>query len=166
MHARFIASALGALTVCTALANEQDPASGSVWVTSGFVSKHTSQQHAPAEGWNENNAGIGIEYVFSSNWLVEGGAYKNSVYKRSHYAQVVWSPDLVTWSSGDWKVRLGTAVGVVDGYPRMAGGGYFPTLLPVASAHWKRVGVNLTYVPSIAGNVAGALALQAKFRLL
>lgn len=165
MHARFITAALGALTVCTALANEQDPTSGSVWVTSGFMSKHTSQQHAPAQGWNENNAGIGIEYVFSSNWLVEGGAYKNSVYKRSHYAQIVWSPDIVTWSSGDWKVRLGTAVGVVDGYPRMAGGGYFPTLLPVASADWGRVGVNLTYVPSIAGNVAGALALQAKFRL-
>lgn len=166
MHARFITSALGALTVCTALANEQDPESGSVWVTSGFVSKHTSQQHAPAGGWNEDNAGIGIEYVFNSNWLVEGGAYKNSVYKRSHYAQIVWSPDLVTWSAGDWKVRLGAAVGVVDGYPRMAGGGYFPTLLPVASAHWKRVGVNLTYVPSIAGNVAGAVALQAKFRVL
>jgi len=166
MHARLIILALAVLAGGAALANEQDPTSGSVWVTTGFVSKHTSQQHAPAEGWNENNVGIGIEYAFASNWLIGGGAYKNSVYKTSHYAQFVWSPDLVTWSSGDWKVRLGTAVGVVDGYPRMGGGGYFPTLLPVASAQWRRVGVNLTYVPSIAGNVAGAVALQAKFRLL
>ncbi len=166
MHARFIASALAALAAGAALANEADPTSGSVWVTTGFVSKHTSQQHAPAQGWNENNVGIGIEYVFGSNWLIEGGAYRNSVYKTSHYAQAVWSPDLVTWSSGDWTFRLGTAVGVVDGYPRMGGGGYFPTLLPVASAQWRRVGVNLTYVPSTAGNVAGAVALQAKFRFL
>ena len=166
MHIRFIIPAFAVLAAGAALANEQDPMSGSVWVTTGFVSKHTSRQHAPAKGWNENNAGVGIEYGLSSNWLIEGGVYKNSVYRTSHYAQVVWSPDLATWSSGDWTLRLGTAVGVVDGYPRMSGGGYFPTLLPVASAHWKRVGVNLTYVPSVAGNVAGAVALQAKFRLL
>ena len=166
MHARFITSVLAALTASAALAHEEDPTAGSVWVTSGFVSKHTSRQHAPAGGWNENNTGLGVEYAFSSNWLVQGGAYRNSVYKTSRYAQAVWSPDVVTWSSGDRMVRLGVATGVVDGYPRMSGGGYFPTLLPVASAHWGRIGVNLTYVPSIAGNVAGAVALQAKFRLL
>jgi hypothetical protein len=67
---------------------------------------------------------------------------------------------------GDWKFRLGTAFGVVDGYPRMRAGGHYPTLLPVASFEWRALGLNLTYVPSIAGNVAGAVALQAKLRLL
>jgi len=165
MYARLIASGFAALAASAALANEPDPASGSVWVTSGFVSKHTSRQHAPAQGWNENNTGIGIEYGLGSHWLVEGGIYRNSVYKTSRFAQVVWSPQRVTWSSGDWTIRFGAAAGVVDGYPRMNGGGFFPTLLPVASAQWGRVGLNLTYVPSIAGNVAGAVALQAKVRL-
>jgi len=167
MHARIAVSALAAtLATCApALADEQDPATGELWVTSGFLSKHTSQRRAPAAGWNERNTGIGIEYAFNGHWLIEAGLYENSVYRTSRYVQFVWSPDLTTLSSGDWRFRLSTALGAVDGYPRMRGGGYYPTLLPVASVEWRALGVNLTYVPSIAGNVAGAVALQAKLRL-
>jgi hypothetical protein len=53
----------------------------------------------------------------------------------------------------------------VDGYPDMCDGGFFPTLLPVATLEWNRVGVNLTYIPSIAGNVSGAVARQLKLQL-
>lgn len=167
MHARIVASVLTAFVACSpALADEQDPERNELWVTSGFVSKHTSEHQAPAAGWNENNTGVGVEYAFNNNWLVGGGTYENSVYKTSHYVQFVWSPDLLTQRRGDWRFSLGAAVGVVDGYPRMRAGGYFPTLLPVASAEWKRLGINLTYVPSVTANVSGAFALQLKFRLL
>lgn len=47
----------------------------------------------------------------------------------------------------------------------MRDGRYFPTLLPIATLEWNRVGANLTYIPSIAGNVTGAIALQLKLQL-
>lgn len=87
------------------------------------------------------------------------------MYETSRYAQLVWSPDRTTWRVHGCTFALGGAVGTVDGYPGMRGGGFFPTLLPVASLEWRRIGINLTYIPSVAGNVAGAVALQAKFRL-
>jgi hypothetical protein len=138
----------------------EDAAIGTLWVTSGFVSKHSSSRD-----YNENNQGVGFEYTFNPNWQLAAGVYDNSLRQTSRYAQAVRSSDATLWRSGDWKARLGVAVGLVDGYPDMRHGGVFPTLLPVASLEWNRVGVNLTYIPSIAGNVSGAVALQLKLQL-
>lgn len=138
----------------------EDAAAGTLWVTSGFVSKHSR-----GSDYNENNRGVGFEYTFDASWHLAAGVYDNSLRRTSRYAQAVWSPDATLWRRGDWKARLGAAVGLVDGYPDMRDGRFFPTLLPVASLEWNRVGVNLTYIPSIAGNVSGAVALQLKLQL-
>ena len=163
MNTRILAAALSFISFCgPAMADEETRSASSLWVTSGFLSKHTTNRHAPRRGWNESNTGIGVEYAFDGRWRVAGGVYENSVYRTSRYAQLVWSPELTTGRCGDWTAQLGVAVGAVDGYPRMGGGGYFLTVLPVASLQWKHVGVNLTDIPSLAGNVAGAVALQAE----
>lgn len=153
---------LAALACLLAVSPSQaeDAAVGGLWVTSGFVSKH-----ARSGNYNENNRGIGFEYTLDARWHLAAGVYDNSMRRTSRYAQAVWSPDATLWRSGDWKANLGVAVGLVDGYRDMREGGFFPTLLPVASLEWKRVGVNLTYIPSIAGNVSGAVALQLKLQL-
>lgn len=150
----------------TASAAEQDEQEegGSFWVTSGFFSKHTSDQFAPKGGYNETNTGIGIEYGIDRNWTLAVGTYKNSVYKRSTYIQGVWTPDATTYNFGELSLKAGLAVGVVNGYPDQMQGGFFPAVLPVLSAEYKRVGVNLTYIPSLDGAVDGAVALQLKFK--
>lgn len=166
MFTRTLAAALA----CFALLVVQPPAHAdetagdtrTVWITSGFLSHHTSQRKAPKRGWNETNTGVGIEYALDSHWRLAAGVYDNSVYRRSRYAQVVWSPEATNWRSGDWCVSAGVALGAVDGYPRISHGGFFPTVLPVFALEWKHVGLNLTYIPSLAGQVSGAVALQAK----
>jgi hypothetical protein len=153
-------AALALLLAATpALAEDADSESVGLWLSSGFVSRHSGDHD-----YNESNEGIGVELAFNRNWRLAAGVYDNSVRETSHYAQVVWSPDASSWRGGDWKASLGIAVGLVDGYPDMRDGGVFPTLLPVATVEWRRLGANLTYIPSVAGNVSGAMALQVKFR--
>ena len=123
-------------------------AQNNLWVTSGFVSKHTHQQ----EVRNEKNTGLGLEYSLSPTWAISGGFYKNSVYQRSRYLQAVWTP----LEAGP--VKIGLAMGVVNGYPNK---GYFPTLLPVLSVGY----MNMTYIPSVGKSVEGAFALQLKVKI-
>lgn len=149
----------------TALAVEPQADTGRLWLTSGFLSKHHTDHMAPRRGWNESNGGIGVEVALNPRWRLMAGVYDNSVYATSRYVHATWSPDLLQHRIGPVALRVGAAVGTVDGYPGMRGGGFFPTLLPVASLEWKRIGLNFTYIPSIPGNVAGAFALQAKLRL-
>lgn len=124
-----------------------------LWVTSGFVSKHLKAPDA-GKTYNERNPGLGLEYSLSPTWAVSGGFYKNSWYRRSQYLQAVWTP------AEFGPVKLGIAMGVVNGYPLVNKGGYFPTLLPVLSFGY----VNLTYVPSVMEN-SGAVALQFKVQI-
>ncbi len=168
MHLRLAVASLAlCLVPSLARADGFDSAVGGLWITSGFWSQHDhGGRGKPAGGWNESNTGIGAEYAFDEDWRLSAGVYENSVFETSRYAQLVWSPPMTTWRHGAATLQLGAAAGVVDGYPGMRDGGFFPTLLPVASLEWHRVGLNLTYIPSIGGNVAGAFALQLKFRLV
>lgn len=165
MRKRIAATALALCTLSNpAWADETAADPSRLWLASGFLSRHDSDGGAPEGGWNETNGGIGLEYAFNGNWRLAAGVYENSMYETSRYAQLVWSPDRTTWRVRGCTFTLGAAVGTVDGYPGMREGRFFPTLLPVASVAWRRIGINLTYIPSLAGNVAGAMALQAKFR--
>lgn len=143
-----------------ALAGTPEAQGQQLWLTSGFLSRHVGSGNTGR--YNEKNGGLGFELAFSDDWRLAAGAYRNSVRRHSRYAQAVWSPELTRLRHGDWKFSLGAALGVVDGYPAMRHGGFFPTVLPVASVEWRRIGVNLTYIPSLAGNVTGAFALQLK----
>jgi hypothetical protein len=143
---------------------EQAPAEefrSELWLDSGFWSHHTKQRKNTT--YREQNEGIGLEWRFAPQWQVNAGHYRNSLSQPSNYLQVGWMP--LAWRPlGDLKFELGASVGVVNGYSGIANGGYFPTLVPVASTEWKRVGVNLVYIPSV-GRIHGAYAAQLKFKL-
>ena len=129
-------------------------------VTTGFWSSHTSNRSR----YNETNTGFGLEYELNPNWTLAAGHYKNSVERHSTYAQALWSPDIAQTQLGSVRLSAGVAVGLVNGYPELRGGDVYPTLLPVATMLIGPVGVNLTYIPSVAGSADGAFAVQLKYR--
>lgn len=126
-----------------------------LWVSFGFVSRHDDRK----ANYNEDNTGFGLEYQSSPEHWWSAGVYRNSVRETSTYLQYGWMP----LSIGP--VRFGAAAGIVNGYPRLNHGDWAPTLLPVIGFEVGRVGANLLYIPSIAGNVAGAVALQVKLKV-
>jgi len=127
---------------------------GAVWVNVGGFSSHFSRE----KGYNENNAGFGIEYRLNLDVSLMAGGYYNSVRQNTSYAAVSWQP----WRLGDWK--LGAAIGVMDGYPAMERGGTFFAALPMATWEGTRFGINLGLIPTMA-NIDGAVVVQFKFRL-
>ena len=62
-------------------------------------------------------------------------------------------------------VRLGAVVGAFNGYPKMRDGGWFPALIPTASFEYKRVGVNVAFVPKYKDRLYGALSIQLKLKV-
>jgi hypothetical protein len=55
--------------------------------------------------------------------------------------------------------------GVLDGYPRMEGGGTFLAAVPTISGEYGRVGANLIIVPTIQDRLYGGISLQLKLKL-
>ncbi len=125
-----------------------------IWVNLGGFSRH----FASNKGYNENNLGLGLEYRTSDEIAYMAGAYYNSVRKTTSYAAVNWQP----WQLGP--VKLGAALGVMNGYPSLANGGSFFAALPMATVEGRHVGINFGVVPSM-GKVDGAVILQFKLRL-
>jgi len=137
----------------------QAPFQSRLWLESGFLSHHTEPRKVGS--YRENNYGLGLEWQFARAWQLNAGHYRNSVNRPSNYLQVGWSP--LGWSPmEDLTFTAGVSVGVVNGYPKIHEG-YFPTLVPMASVEWRRVGVNLVYIPSV-GRIHGAYAAQLKLR--
>ena len=126
-------------------------------ITTGFWSYHESSRGK----YNETNTGFGFEYELSPNWTFAAGHYENSVRRDG---QVLWNPDIAQGQWGPVRFSAGIAVGLVNGYPELRNGDVSPTILPVASVLIGPVGVNLTYIPSVAGRADGAFALQLKWR--
>jgi hypothetical protein len=124
------------------------------WVNLGGFSRHFSN----SKGYNENNLGLGLEYRTSPEIAYMAGAYYNSVYKTTSYAAVNWQP----WQLGP--VKLGAALGVMNGYPSLANGGSFFAALPLATIEGRHFGINLGVIPSM-GKVDGAVIIQFKLRL-
>lgn len=128
--------------------------SSEVWLNVGGFSRHFSRN----KGYNESNLGLGVEYRTSPEISYMAGAYYNSVRKTTSYAAVNWQP----LSIGP--LKLGAAIGVMDGYPSMASGGTFFAAMPLATWEGKRYGINFGVIPSI-GKVDGAVIVQFKLRV-
>ena len=137
----------------------QDEQASQLWVTTGFRSYHFKR----SANYNENNSGIGLEWRFNAERAISVGTYRNSVRDTTHYLHYVWTP----WQLGP--LRLGGAIGLIDGYPDLNDGKVSFSLIPAASWHFKvfshDAGLNLVYIPTIAQQVDGSLALQLKIRL-
>lgn len=124
------------------------------WLNFGGMSQHFKN----AGKFNQQNAGFGMEYAIDKERSLVIGEYRNSVHKDTRYIGGAWMP------LGYGLVKVGALAGLVDGYPKMRGGGFFPVLLPLVAVETKYVGVNLTVMPSIPGQVSGCVAVQMKYR--
>lgn len=145
----------------SASAESTDPAipfEHEIWGASGFWSHHTQHESR----YREVNRGLGLEWVFTPQWQLNVGRYSNSVYRQSNYLQAGWMPLDFRW--GPLRTRAGASIGVVNGYPRVRNGGYFPAVVPALSVEAWRVGMNVVYIPSV-GTTDGAVAAQLKVRL-
>jgi len=138
----------------TATMDLEPPSTSQLWLNVGGFSRHFDRNR----GFNEHNFGLGIEYRTSPSLSYMAGSYYNSVRKNTTYAAVNWQP----WSVGSLKV--GAAIGLMNGYPAMNSGGHFFAALPMASYEGRRFGVNLGLIPSIK-NIDGAVILQFKVRI-
>ncbi|WP_144267369.1 hypothetical protein [Comamonas thiooxydans] len=136
----------------------------SLWVTSGFVSKHLDSRKEPKRrGYNESNEGFGAELQLNRNWGVVLGTYENSYYATTRYVQGVWMPDATRTFIGPVAVKLGLAAGVVDGYAKRNHGDWTPAVMPVLSFEWKNLGANILFAPSTRGSDP-VIALQFKIK--
>lgn len=151
--------ALSAALACTSVTTwaqeaTEEPSPNALWVNIGALTYHPEHPDA----FNGNNRGFGVEYRFRPDVSVMVGTYYNSVYRDTNYAAVNWQP--IQW--GDWK--LGLAIGVINGYPAVENGNYFPAALPMISYEGKRFGANFSVIPSLP-QVDAALVFQLKLRL-
>lgn len=129
-----------------------------VWLNPGFLSWHFDQ----TKDLRGDNWGVGAEVVFTPDHTAMAGNFINSNGERSNYASYQWRP--LHWQPSNIDVSAGIGLGVVDGYP-YHNGGWFVTLFPLLAVEGKRIGANLTVVPTIQDKVNGAVVLQIKLRV-
>ncbi|PWF45989.1 hypothetical protein C7C56_017180 [Massilia glaciei] len=133
---------------------EHAPAS-EVWLDSGFATFHVDDD----KGLNGRNPGAGLEYRFSSTMSATAGRFLNSDNDHTVYAGVIYQPYQIG------PVRLGAVFAALNGYPKMRDGGWFPALIPTATIEYKRVGVNLAFVPGYKDKLHAGVSVQLKFRV-
>jgi hypothetical protein len=125
------------------------------WLASGFGTLHFNRDM----GLSGSNVGIGAEYRLRSDVALTAGHFRNSDRESSSYLGALWQPVALG------PVRLGAVVAGFNGYPRMRDGGWFPAVIPVATVEYKRVGMNIGFVPSYKDRLYGGVSVQLKVRL-
>lgn len=150
-------SLLLSILICLSCTAHADATSThALWLTTGFASYHfQTDQHL-----RNDNAGVGLEYRYSSKHAVAVGHFNNSDWQTTRYAAVFYQP--VQWG----KVNLGAAIGLFDGYPKVNNSGWFIAAIPAASVEYQRLGVNVAAVPTYHNKLHGSVSLQLKFKLL
>ena len=128
-----------------------------LWINVGAHSEHFGKK-AGTRDFNDNNLGLGIEYRTSTTYAYTLGYYNNSLDHPTHYAGVFYQP--LQWCYA----RFGAVVGLMDGYPEMNNGNYFLAAIPAVSVEYKRIGMNLLFIPPMP-QIVSAVAIQIKFKL-
>ncbi len=126
-----------------------------LWLDSGFATFHFDRD----KNLSGRNMGLGAEYRFRGDLALTLGHFNNSDRAPSNYLGAIWQP--YAWGP----VRLGAVAAAFNGYPRMRDGGWFPALIPVATFDYKRVGVNVGFVPSYKDRLYGGISVQLKLKL-
>jgi hypothetical protein len=150
----FVSSAL----LCSAHAASPDD-SPQVWLNPGVFSRHFERNPS----FREDNVGLGAELLPSPDHGVMAGTFINSQRARTRYGAYQWRP--LHWLLGDTLVSAGIAVGGFDGYPRYRDGAWFAAALPILAIEGKRLGANVSIVPTLKDRVDGAVVLQVKLRV-
>lgn len=125
------------------------------WLNPGFYSYHFDK----SRNLNNNDFGVGGEYRYSTVNSVTLGEFDNSDNKTSRYAGWYWQP------IGLGSVRLGAVFGMLDGYPKMLNGDWFPAVIPTVSIEYKYIGVNLLLIPGYQDRLYASISLQLKLRV-
>lgn len=128
---------------------------GALWLNAGFYAYHFQKDRH----LNNRAVGFGVAYRFSETVAFTAGGYHNSNWGYSNYLGCYWRPLQLG------PVRLGAAFAAVDGYPGTRHGGWFPAVLPTASVEYRRIGLNVFYIPSYQNSVNGSITFQLKFRI-
>lgn len=142
------------LTLVVMLAAAGDALAGDTSLVVSGLSYHFDR----TKKYNEQNFGLGLEHRLSDDFRVSAGWYRNSFYRQSRYAGVVYAPV----EAGE--LRFGAALGVVSGYYRNQGR-YMPLVLPTAMWDGRDFGINIGVVPKSKRTGGGGIALQMKWRL-
>jgi hypothetical protein len=125
------------------------------WISPAGIQSYHSDRGA---NYNEDNRGLGLEYDVGPHSKLAAGHFLNSVNKDSQYlgaallARILQSP-----------VRVGGLLGLINGYPEMRGGGFFPMAAPMLTYEGKNFGLNVLGLPKV-GNVSPVVAAQMKVR--
>ena len=130
-----------------------------VWLNPGIYSLHFDCD----KDLREDNVGFGVEAVLTPRHSAGVGTFINSNSERSRYVAYAWRP--LQWHVGSVDVRAGVIVGAFDGYPRYRDGGWFVAPLPLVAVEGRRLGVNLSLIPTIRDRLDGAIAIQVKLRV-
>ena len=145
-----------ALLAGYAAASEPKP---EVWLSPGFFSYHFDRNL----DLREDNWGVGAEVKLEPAHVLMAGKFINSENEHSHYLGYQWRP--LHWQLGGTEIRVGMAIAALDGYPRVHDGGWFVAPLPILSVEGRRLGLNLSAVPTIEDRLHGAVILQFKLRV-
>lgn len=140
------------LVICSIFLDDAQ-AEESTWLHLGAVSYHFNRD----KGYNEVNAGIGLEHQFTATHSIGAGVYRNSERNISGYAVYGLTPLVLG------PVKIGALIGAANGYSAHEGR-WFPVALPVAMGQWGQFGINLTIIPSIKEKIDGGIAMQFKWR--
>jgi len=130
-----------------------------VWLNPGIYSHHFDSD----KGLRNNNIGFGAEAVLARDHAVMAGSFINSNRARSHYAAYQWRP--LHWEFSGFTATAGVSVGAFDGYPNYRQGAWFVAPLPMLAIEGRRLGANISVVPTVANRFDGALAVQLKLRV-
>jgi len=130
-----------------------------VWINPGVYSYHFDRD----TDHREDNTGIGIELQITEDHMLVAGSYINSDYARTYYGIYAWRP--LHWEVSSVRISAGIGVAAFNGYPSYRDGDWFVAPLPLLAVEWKRLGVNLTFVPEVHENLDAAIAIQLKLRL-
>ena len=130
-----------------------------VWINPGIYSRHFDRNTQ----FREDNIGLGAEILFAPDHALMGGTFLNSQRARTQYGAYQWRP--LHWQPAGVDVSAGVIVGAFDGYPRYRDSGWFVAPMPVLAIEGRRVGINLSIVPTLKDRVDGAIAVQVKLRV-
>lgn len=152
---------LACLTLCGIAWNAHGagPAPHEIWINPGVYALHFDRD----KDLRDSNIGVGIELVKGTHHAFSAGTFINSNNHRSRHAAYAWRP--LHWNLAGLGVFAGVAFGAFDGYPDYRDGGWFVAPLPLVAVEGRRLGANLSVIPTVRNRLDGAIAIQVKLRV-
>lgn len=130
-----------------------------VWINPGIYAYHFDKD----KDLRNNNFGFGAEVMLTNEHVLSAGSIVNSNDARTYYGGYEWRP--LHWKYSGVDVGAGILIGAFDGYPNYRDGGWFVAPLPMLSIEGRRLGANITIIPTYKDRFDGAIAIQVKLRV-